>query len=148
MLHFLCFNHFFVGLLVCLGPLSCCITHLEFSSKTHTLTFCCRICLYNSEFRCPSIMASCPGPEAAKQPQTMILPPPCIMFGLQCLLFAKYDTFHFYFEFICPQNILPVGLWIIHMAFSKLHIGSCDFTQCKNGLLVLRCYPGILCDFM
>ncbi|XP_059832327.1 VAMP (vesicle-associated membrane protein)-associated protein A, like isoform X4 [Hypanus sabinus] len=33
--------------------------------------------LYNSEFMVPSLMASHPGPEAAKQAQTMTLPPPC-----------------------------------------------------------------------
>ena len=64
---------------VCLGSLCCCMTHLmlNFSSQTDTLTFFCSICWYNPEFIGPSMMASRPGPEAAKQPQTMILPPPC-----------------------------------------------------------------------
>ncbi len=30
----------------------------------------------------PSIMASHPGPEAAKQPQTTTLPPPCLTVGI------------------------------------------------------------------
>ncbi len=30
----------------------------------------------------PSIMAIHPGPEAAKQPQTITLPPPCLMVGM------------------------------------------------------------------
>ena len=34
----------------------------------------------------PSIMASRPGPEAAKQPQTITLPPPCLTVGMMFLL--------------------------------------------------------------
>ncbi len=30
----------------------------------------------------PSIMASHPGPEAAMQPQTITLPPPCLTVGM------------------------------------------------------------------
>jgi hypothetical protein len=30
-----------------------------------------------------SIIASCPGPEAAKQPQTMMLPPPDFTVGMR-----------------------------------------------------------------
>ncbi len=32
----------------------------------------------SAEFMVPSIMASRPGPEAAKQPQIITLPPPCL----------------------------------------------------------------------
>ncbi len=38
----------------------------------------------NSEFMVPSIMASHPGSEAAKQPQTITLPPPSLTVGKIC----------------------------------------------------------------
>ena len=45
------------------------MTHflLNLSSQTGTLTFSCRICCHNSELIAPSMIASCPGSEAAKQ---------------------------------------------------------------------------------
>ena len=41
----------------------------------YCLTFQCRIVWYNSELKAVSMIASHPGPEAAKQARTMILPP-------------------------------------------------------------------------
>ncbi len=34
----------------------------------------------------PSIMAIHPGPDAAKQPQTITLPPPCLTVGMMFFL--------------------------------------------------------------
>jgi hypothetical protein len=51
----------------------------------------------------PSIKASQPGPEAAKHPQTVTLPPPpCLTFGMRFLLWNavfvfdryKWDPYH------------------------------------------------------
>ncbi len=71
---------------VCLGLLSCWMTHflLRFISQTGVLTFF-FICWYNSEFIIPSMMASRPGSDAVKQAQTMILPPPCFTDELRFL---------------------------------------------------------------
>ncbi len=48
----------------------------------------------------PSIMASHPGPEAAKQPQTITLPPQCLTVGLMffyeilCWFYARCNGTH------------------------------------------------------
>ncbi len=78
------FNHSLVKWLVCLGSLSFCMAHflLKLSSGTDVLIFSFRICWYISEFFVPSMMASRPGPDAAKQAQTMLLPPPCFTDGI------------------------------------------------------------------
>ncbi len=52
---------------------------LRFSSQTDVLIFSLRICWYHSEFIVPSMMSSHPGPDAAKQAQTLLLPPPCFI---------------------------------------------------------------------
>uniref|UniRef100_A0A673FRQ1 Anoctamin n=1 Tax=Sinocyclocheilus rhinocerous TaxID=307959 RepID=A0A673FRQ1_9TELE len=64
------------------------MTHflLRLSSQTDDLTFSFRICWYNSEFIVPSMKTSLPGPDAAKQPPTMIPPPPCFIDGIEKLL--------------------------------------------------------------
>ncbi len=41
---------------------------------------------YDAKFMVPSIMASRPGPEAAKQPQTITLPPPRLTVGMMSFL--------------------------------------------------------------
>src|SRR4029434_8993673 len=61
---------------VCFGSLSCWTTQLRsrFRSQTDGRTLSFKTLL--QDLMVPSIMASCPGPEAAKQPQTITLPPP------------------------------------------------------------------------
>lgn len=74
-------------------------------------------------------MACHPGPEAAKHPQTMLLPPPCFMAGIMFLygnaVFGFY-TFHLnqkvLFGFIFEQNILPAGFWLVSVVFIKLQM--------------------------
>jgi len=96
------FNHSLVERLVCLGLLSCCMTQvlLRLSSRSDVLTFSFRICWNNSEFIVPSIMVSHSGPDAAKQAQTMILPPPCFTDGIRFLCwnavfsFSKHNSAH------------------------------------------------------
>ncbi len=85
----LCFlSHSEVILLVCLGSLSCCITQvcLSLRSQTDGQTFSFRIFWQSAEFMVPSIMASRPGPEATKQPQTITLPPPCLTVSMMFFL--------------------------------------------------------------
>ncbi len=55
----------------------------------------------------PSIMASHSGPEAAKQPQTITLPPPCLTVGM------NKGSSH-----ICQKNIL-----IIPKTFGQIFCG-------------------------
>ena len=46
-------------------------------------TFCSSTLWYEREFIVDSVIASYPGPEAAKQPQTIRLPPPCFTVGMR-----------------------------------------------------------------
>ena len=41
------------------------------------------VCLIHSGFIAPSVIATDPGPDAAKEAQTMILQPPCFIDGIQ-----------------------------------------------------------------
>ncbi len=82
-------SHSEVDLLVCLGSLSCCITQVRLSlrSQTDGRTFSFRIFWFwvlSAEFMVPSFMAS--HPEAAKQPQTITLPQPCLTVGMMFFL--------------------------------------------------------------
>ncbi len=87
----------------------------------------------------PSIMASCPGPEAAKQPQTITLPPPCltmydVLFMKCCVGFTSDVTGHtpskmFNFYRISPQNICPKVLGIIKVFFAKCETSRFLFGQ-------------------
>ncbi len=81
-------SHSDVGLLVCLGSLSCYITqvHLSLRSQTDVRTFSFRIFWQRAEFMVPSIMVSRRGPEAEKQPQTITLTPPCLTIGMMFFL--------------------------------------------------------------
>lgn len=38
---------------------------------------------------------------------------------MECLVIAK----RFYFGIICPQNILLVAFWLLHMVLIKLKMG-------------------------
>lgn len=62
--------HSIAKLLMCVRSLSCCITQLLFSFRlqTNALTLCCWIFWDSLGFTGPSVTASCPDPEAAKQP--------------------------------------------------------------------------------
>ncbi len=73
---------------LCLGSLSCCITQvcLSLRSQTDGWTFSFRIFWWSAELMVPSIMSSHPDPEAAKQPQTITLPPPCLTVGMMFIL--------------------------------------------------------------
>ncbi len=78
----------------------------------------------------PSIMASHPGPEAAKQPQTITLPPPWLTVGMMFFLWNAVLVSHtpskmFNFCFISPQNICPKVLRII-----KIFFGKCETSLC------------------
>lgn len=77
-----------------------------------------------------STMASGPGPEATKHPQTMMLPPHYFTVEMilcwYAVLFKSYIALHvlpkqFYFCFICPQGIFPVVLWSVKVVFGKLY---------------------------
>ncbi len=81
-------------------------------------------------------MASRPGPEAAKQPQTITLPPPCltcwydVLFMKCCDGFTPDVTGHtpskkFNFCLISPQNICLKVLGII-----KIFFGKCEMSLC------------------
>lgn len=75
-------NHY-VYLLLCLGFLLHLNLRLRFGSQIDTMTFSCKICWYNPEFIGTSIMASRTVSEAAKWPQTMMLPPPSFTVGMR-----------------------------------------------------------------
>ena len=74
----------------------------------------CLVKLQNSFF--PSMIASCPGPEAAKQLQPMMLPPSYFTVGMRLVFRAfffsthsvvcSFQTTQLYFKIFCPHNIL------------------------------------------
>lgn len=123
-LTFFCFNHSFEDQLVCLESVLL-QDHflLSFSLWKNTLTFSCRICRYNSEFIVPSMIASSPGPKAAKHVQIMkpwawdmVLMQQCsVWISSNIMLFNQA----FCFSLICQQNILPIAFLLIHV-ISKL----------------------------
>ncbi len=83
-----------VDLLVCLRSLSCCIAQVRLSlrSQTDGQTFYFRdgMLRWSAKFMVQSSMASHPGPEAAKQPQTITIPPPCLTVRIM-----------FFYEMLC-----------------------------------------------
>ncbi len=68
-------------------------------------------------------MASRSGPEAAKQPQTITLPPPCLTVGMMFFLWNPVKNFSFCR--ISPQNICPKVLGMI-----KIFFGKCETSLC------------------
>ena len=78
---FFCWSHSVVDLLLSFGLLFCCITQLllNFNFSGHYPAK----YLDKLEFVFPSMIASCPGPEAEKQPQTTMLPPPYFTVGMR-----------------------------------------------------------------
>ena len=80
------------------------------------------------------MIASCPGHEAAKQPQTMMFPPLYFTVGMRlilvcCAFFSPHIVLcvpskKLSCSFICPQMFLPVVLWNIQMHFCKLQTCS------------------------
>ncbi len=130
-------SHSEVDLLVCMGSLSCCITQVRLSlrSQTNSRIFSFRIFWYSAEFMVPSIMASRPGPEAAKQPQTITLPPPCLTVGMMFFLWNVVLVLHqmqqdtpskkFNFCRISPQNICPKFLGIIKIFLANVRQDFC-----------------------
>lgn len=83
-----------VDWLVCLG--SCCMTYLlmSLSLRMHALTLSCRNCWYNLKFIVLSMIASHSVSKAAKQPQTMTLPPRCLTAGIRFLCWNAVFDFH------------------------------------------------------
>ncbi len=84
----------------------------------------------------PPIMASRPGPEAAKQPQTITLPPPCLTAGMMFFLWnavlvlqpdltGHTPSKKFNFCRTSPHNICPKVLGII-----KIFFGKCEMSLC------------------
>ncbi len=80
-------------------------------------------------------MASHPGPEAAKQPWTITLSPPCLTVGM-CSFYEIMWCFmpavmghrsYTMFNFCCisPQNICPKVLGIIKIVFGKCETSLC-----------------------
>ncbi len=83
----------------------------------------------------PSILASHPVPEAAKQPQTITLPPPCWLlvwcsfYEMLCWFYARCNGTHTFQTVqlchISPQNICPKVLGIIKIFFVKCETSLC-----------------------
>ncbi len=118
------------------GIMSCWITQVRLSlrSQTDGRTFSVRISdrVQNSW---SSIMASRPGPEAAKQPQTITLPPPwltvewCSFYEMLYWFYVRCNghtpSKKLNFCLISPQNICPKVLGII-----KIFFGKCETSLC------------------
>ena len=113
-----CCNHALVEQLVCLLSLSFFMSDFLLTSRswTDTLTFSCRICWYNSELIALSMITSYPGPGAAKQAQTMVLPPICFTDEIRFLClnegFVHHQTKCFSFK---PKSLILVSS--VHRTF-------------------------------
>ncbi len=74
------------------------LLHDLLSLETQFSDRCLDVFLYNLlVIAVPSMIASRPGPDSAKQAQTMILPPLCFTDGigfLCCVLFSKHNASH------------------------------------------------------
>ncbi len=84
----------------------------------------------------PSIMISHPGPEVAKQPQTITLPPPCLTW--YDVLFMKCFVW-FYYRYNGTHTPSKSSTFVtsVHKIFSqkswkkiKLFFGKCETSLC------------------
>lgn len=104
------------------------------------------------------MLATHPGPEAAKLAQIIKLPPP---FLTECKTFLNQAT-NVYFDLILQENNLTVVLWFPHMILTDsivllvsslqlfvVLLNQCspddglmnsDINHCKRGLLLLVCW--------
>ncbi len=107
-----------VILAVCLGSLLCWKTPVWPSFWREGIIFCFRMSQYMLESMFPSMIRSSPVPAALMQPQTMMLPPPCLTVGkTQCSSNFTRASPHMldtiwvkqvYLRLIRPQDIVPV----------------------------------------
>ncbi len=77
-------------------------------------------------------MASLPGPEASKQPQTITLPPRwllvwCSFYEMLCWFYAKCNGTHTFQKLLSHQSICPKVLGIIKIFFC---FGKCETSLC------------------
>ncbi len=105
----------------------------------NVLTFSFRICWYNSEFIVPSMMAGCPGQDAAKQAQAIILPPPCFTDGIR---FLSWKQCAFFSPNIIDSHLNQQVLFWFHPSikpFSNSPMENSGFL-----LATLSCTPWLL----
>ncbi len=111
---FFWWSHAFVDLDVCFGSLSCWKVNFLFifSFLTDAWRFCAKIAWYLELFIIPSTLTKAPVPAEEKQPQSMMLPPPCFtvvwcsLSDVQCCFCVKHTFWNygqkFYLGFIRP----------------------------------------------
>ena len=135
-----CCNHALVEQLVCLLSLSFFMSDFLLTSRswTDTLTFSCRICWYNSELIALSMITSYPGPGAAKQAQTMVLPPICFTDEIRFLClnegFVHHQTKCFSFK---PKSLILVSS--VHRTFfqSPSGLSTLVLTKLQTAVMFL-----------
>ncbi len=105
------------------------VVMLENSFWREGIMFCFRMSQYMLESMFPSINRSSPVPAVVMQPQTMMLPPPCLTVGQAP--FSWYSSpgrrhtwvKQVYLRLIRPQDIVPVIYALRQVIFSKLFAG-------------------------
>ena len=126
-------NHFCVLFEVCFGSLSCWKTHdLWWRPSFLTLgpTLCSKILCVHGIMKSEHYQSRHPVPEAAKQPQNICEPSPCLTVGTLFFSFSfsvngtiMYFTKKLYLGLICPDDFLPKGFWLPQVSFGKLLSG-------------------------
>ncbi|XP_066516245.1 protein Z, vitamin K-dependent plasma glycoprotein b isoform X4 [Hoplias malabaricus] len=85
-------------------------------------TFSFRIFWYTAEFMVPLITASLPGPEAAKQPQTITQPPPYFTMFLNVLLEAPWLANTTANQCMDPSGVFALGATHFTMMAGAVHL--------------------------
>ena len=91
------------------------------------------------------MIASCPGPEAAKQPQTMMHPPPCFTVGMRCWCWWAVPFFlHTWRCVFLPNNSTLVSS--VHKIFCQNFCGvsKCLFANIKRATMFFLVSSGFL----
>lgn len=95
------------------------------------------------------MIASCPGPEAAKQPQTMMLPSPCFTVGMRYWCWWAVPFFlHTWCCVFLPNSSTFVSS--VHNIFYQKFCGlsKCLFANIKCAAMVYLDSSGFLCGVL
>jgi len=140
------FSHSEVDLLVCFGSLSCCIMQVRF--RLEATNRCLNVVLQDFlvDSRISFITASLPGPEAAKQPQTIILPPTYFTVGMMfffwnAVTFTPDLMWHTPFKKLIFSLVIPQSVGDHQVFWQNLDEPLCSFWSAVVFVLE-RCHAG------
>lgn len=108
--NFFCFNHSLVDWLLCLGSLSCLMSHflLGFNLWMDMDNLLVRYKIHSSVNDCKPSWSQGSKASPSILPQHFLYKPKIILFNF-------YSKIIIYSGLICPQNILPMAFWLIYV---------------------------------